>query len=148
MFSVASGTSQAHDAGSTWRCEDQLSTFPQSLASTNDWQVILSLSLDGRDAEGFDGRARCVTINKTNPLFDDRGREAGDVGGDFEIARVGVTLGVEDVHAVAAADLDVQAGRLRVEVDGAGLGDVHAAEVERELAVDEDPHVVVAAEGE
>jgi hypothetical protein len=68
--------------------------------------------------------------SRREPLFHDAGRKAGNVGRDLEVARAGVTLGVKDIHGVAAAEDDVQVSGLRVEIDRAFLGVVHAAEVQ------------------
>src|SRR5690349_9839620 len=47
------------------------------------------------------------------------GGEAVDVGLDAEVRRVGVALGVEDVHGIGLALGDAELGGGRVEADGA-----------------------------
>src|SRR5205814_9006476 len=59
-----------------------------------------------------------------------------------------VAFGVEELEGVDAAELEAEGGGGLVEVDGAAGGGVQAAEVHGQLAVDEDPEVVVAGEGE
>ena len=71
-------------------------------------------------------------------------RDRADRGVDAEVRLGGVALGVEDVEVVRDA-LDEAEG---VEVDRTAGHAVDAAEVDDEVAVDEDPHVVVALEGE
>src|SRR5688572_24021238 len=65
---------------------------------------------------------------------------------DQEVRLRGVSLCLEEVERVAVARRDAEPLRLAIEVDVLGLGLVHAAEVDREAAIDEDPQVVVAAE--
>src|SRR5207245_465226 len=63
-----------------------------------------------------------------------------------EVRRRRVTLGVEQFERVDGALREAEVRRLRVEIDRAIERTVQAAEVDRELAVDEDPEIVVAAE--
>ena len=74
----------------------------------------------------------------------DRGNEAVDVGRDAEVGLVGVPLGVEDFHGVGLADREPQA----VHVHRALERGVQPAEIQRQFPVDEEPQVIVAAEGE
>src|SRR5262245_26536520 len=59
-----------------------------------------------------------------------------------------VALGVEQVEGVDAARRDPELGGRGVEVDGAGLLRVQAADVDHQLPVDEHPNIVVALERE
>src|ERR1017187_1323076 len=60
-----------------------------------------------------------------------------------------LSFGLEDDDLVDLAHSETEGrGRRRVERDAAGLRAVHAAQVHRQLAVHEDPHIVVADEGQ
>ncbi len=83
------------------------------------------------------------------PSPHDRNRgKAGDVRLDTEIRSVRMPLCMEDIHGVGGSGTDSKSGGLGIEVDHAKRGVMKAAQVEGELLVDEDPHVIVAAEGE
>ena len=62
-----------------------------------------------------------------------------------EVAFTGATFGVEDLEAVITAVFQVAK---IVEVHGLLAAGVQAAQVDDQLAIDEDPDVIVAAEGE
>src|SRR5688572_25725037 len=62
-------------------------------------------------------------------------------------ARV-IPLGVEHLQVIYIADAQAELSGALVEVDGVLLGLVETAEVNGELAIDEHPDVVVAAERE
>src|SRR6187431_2206831 len=85
---------------------------------------------------------------RNRSLHDGRRLEASDVRLDVEVRVRGLAFGVEDVHRVGGADSDTERGRLEIEVDRALECLMLAAHVEREPVVDEDPQVIVAAEGE
>jgi hypothetical protein len=55
---------------------------------------------------------------------------------------------VEHLQVIHLADAQAELSGVLVEVDGALLGAVDAAEINGELAIDEDPDVVVTAERE
>ena len=57
-------------------------------------------------------------------------------------------LGEEDVHGVDLAFAKAERGGLGIEIHGLALGLVNAAQIDRELAVDEHPDVVVSGESE
>src|SRR5690606_16824474 len=59
-----------------------------------------------------------------------------------------LTLGMENIHLVRVPRRDPQLGLQRIEVDGALKGLVQTADVEGELAVHEDPEVVITPERE
>ena len=67
-----------------------------------------------------------------------------DRGRHLEVRIGNLALGVEDVQIVRLAECEAE----RVEVDTSSRGGVHAAHIDRELVVDEDPHVVVSLEAE
>src|SRR5688500_10569898 len=96
----------------------------------------------------YAARVRALDHRRRRALLHDYRLEASDVGFDAEVRLVGVTLGVKNVHLVGAARPDAEVRGLRVEVDGGGDRQVHAAQVEGQLSVDVDPKIVVATERE
>ena len=86
---------------------------------------------------------------RENGLAEDRVAVGeADRGLHAEVRLGRVALGLEDREVVGLAGLDAELAHEIVELDGHALGAVHAADVDGELAVDEDPHVVVAGERE
>ena len=66
------------------------------------------------------------------------------VGHDPEVRLRSVPLGEEEVQAIGLAVFQAQA----VEIHVLGVRRMHAAQVDNKPVVDEDPHVVIAAEFE
>src|SRR5579859_6036550 len=82
-------------------------------------------------------------IGDQNVAFDEL-----DVRIDAEVRFVGVPLGLEQIERVLARSHEAEGRRDGVEVDRSRQHRMRSAEVERKLAVDEDPQVVVARKTE
>src|SRR3954467_14673824 len=74
--------------------------------------------------------------------------DESEVRVDAEVRPAGAPLGVEELQRVDVALLDPQLIRALVEVDLACHGRVEPSEIDAELAVDEDPEIIVAQEAE
>src|SRR5687768_10600221 len=76
---------------------------------------------------------------------DDRAAvDEGEIGVGAEVRLRGVTLGLEHVEGIDLTRREAE----RIEHHGRSLCHVHAAQIDDELVVDEDPDVVVSGEAE